>query len=713
MFQFLAIVVLSITCSYHRVHAFSLTDEQFAQFPPLAHIDRFSHCVGIPESVYCTSHARIVADGPNKIYDLMTSYIQQSRRHYNYTHIVYGYCITDSCTKHYTGDSPDQLRTASEACINETLSRKYGLKARTLVTDCYKHNEELAVVDDVDMKVAYVFLALLALIVVATSYDLACGLKGEEGLLLCFSFRQNWDQLKAPPTTHPKRSQLVGLNGIRFLTTILVMFGHAPIPLLAFPENPQWVEWAFDNLALRGLFQGHIITLTFFIMSGFLMTYNMQLYRETKKVTWTLLPKAIFLRWCRLIPVNVAVLMLTSTWLRFTNLGPTWQETIGIEATDCRKNWLAHVFYYNNYIDNSTCNIQNWSMAVDMHLHIVGLSIIILAPTTKIRNRLLLAYFVIGSIIPALVIYSRDLEGTFLVTAENIRNYFMTDPTFNYLYKRTHTNVPCFALGMALGYAMYDWHSGIKPLNQTVKKWLGYYTWLLFPLMVLLAFLTDLCFLRDGPPASMLFRQLYSIVQKPVFGVVMSLVIIGVATKVETVSIYRRILEWPLWTPLSRITYSAFSVHVCVIRYLAGTKASLNYLTLPHLMQDYIGVVFLSLLFGFLLYMVVEAPFGQLMKVILSPASKKVKKEHANGSIAHNNEKNSYANGNTVLHNGNGVHSNGNAVYSNGNGVHSNGNGVYSNGNAVYSNGNGVHSNGNGVHSNGAIYTNGKTMKSE
>jgi peptidoglycan/LPS O-acetylase OafA/YrhL len=56
---------------------------------------------------------------------------------------------------------------------------------------------------------------------------------------------------------------------------------------------------ALQNDYVQCFFQGHVITLTFFIMSGFLMTYNSQILRETRTFNWAMLPKGILVRWLR------------------------------------------------------------------------------------------------------------------------------------------------------------------------------------------------------------------------------------------------------------------------------------------------------------------------------------------------------------------------------------------------------------------------------
>ncbi|RVE44375.1 hypothetical protein evm_010996, partial [Chilo suppressalis] len=579
------------------------------------------------------------------------NYSNAAARHYNYSRLLYGMCLSDiDCRHHVKGNSTPELMRATEACINDTLRRKYDLGVRVEKVNCYRYKEKRHQLDYIDNLVFYVLAGIVALNLLSTIYDFAYNDSEVAGWPLIFSLRANWRRLVAPPSKDPRRSKLIGINGIRFLTAVLVLLGHAPIPPVITIENPQWLEDAFDNVAMQSLFQGHMITQTFFLLSGFFLTYNLQFF--SGKLTWKIIPKGILLRWLRIAPVTIVMVALTATWFKFSNYGPFWQESIGVEVDDCRKDWPSVIFYYNNYNTNSTCNLQNWSMACDMQLHIIGLMVVVLSPTVKARNRAIFIFFLLGMIFPALEVYFRGVDGNFLITAEAIRNYLVVVPTFKYLYVPTHTNMPCFFMGMYLGYYLTDIEQIQIP--KKLRKVFAYTFWTLFPWMLFLPITQYFLFVADGSQSSMWMRIIHAMVEKPLQGLIVSLIIIGMVIKIEELRFYSWILESPIWVPLAKLSYSMFATHVMIVRYVGGTKASMSHITLVSMIQEFAGLVTLSLFFGFIMYMLVEAPFGEVVKLLAFPSTKSKSTVKANGNGVHIDGKIiQNGNGNSTPHNGN------------------------------------------------------------
>ncbi|CAG9795925.1 unnamed protein product [Diatraea saccharalis] len=114
------------------------------------------------------------------------------------------------------------------------------------------------------------------------------------------------------------------------------------------------------------------------------------------------------------------------------------------------------------------------SIACDLHLHILGLFIVVLSPNETFRKRIIQVLFVIGVIVPAWEIYFRDLDGNFLVVGDALRSYMVHVPTFTYMYVRTHTNMPTFLIGMYLGYTIEEYEKiKIHPKVKKIQEYLG------------------------------------------------------------------------------------------------------------------------------------------------------------------------------------------------------------------------------------------------
>lgn len=51
-----------------------------------------------------------------------------------------------------------------------------------------------------------------------------------------------------------------------------------------------------------------------------------------------------------------------------------------------------------------------------MQLHVIGLAVVLLSPTKRVRNWTLGALYVLGVVWPAYHVYTKDLDGTLLAT---------------------------------------------------------------------------------------------------------------------------------------------------------------------------------------------------------------------------------------------------------------------------------------------------------
>ncbi|KAL0870187.1 hypothetical protein ABMA27_006332 [Loxostege sticticalis] len=590
-----------------------LSAEDYARMPPKFHLDHYEHCLHQPGGVYCTAHANVVADGPSELLDMMRGYSAYTLKHHNYTRLRYGLCMTRTCRQFYDGTAEPELQAAAEACLNNSLSRSHGLKSKVTKVNCYFEDEtkHKYTVDWVDWAVAAVMFAIVALNVIGSAYDFTRDrAKPGNKFLLSFACRVNWNRLVAPPSPDPNSLALQSLNGVRFLTCLLIIFIHVPLSAFIAIENPDFIEKSYDSPGFYLLYNGTLITQSFFLMSGFLLAYKMQISTEKQPLSWKKYLKSIFLRFTRLAPLSFLSLMLTATWLRFTGYGPLWQEQTGVEVDDCRNYWYYNVLFVNNFFDVSSCNLEAWSTASDFHLHILGLTVLLLAPHATQRRVALALLYAVGVLWPAYNIITMDLDGTVIARPETSVTYGMSDNTFHYVYKRTYANIPMFVIGMTFGFLVYD----LQKRNVTTQdhtKW-RYLYWLLVPVL-LATLLAGGVFYGDGPRASLPVRVLFASLVKPLFGLSVMLIIFGAVNKVEAV--YRGVLEWRGFGPLGRLSYGVYALHMTLVRYVAGTRTTLVHYSLSHAMHDYFGMATLSVVLALLVHLAVEAPATQLVKV--------------------------------------------------------------------------------------------------
>lgn len=101
-------------------------------------------------------------------------------------------------------------------------------------------------------------------------------------------------------------------------------------------------------LLVNGL---HIVQ-TFFGLSGFLnsMITLSYLEKSRKRVSGSVfLLKSILIRFLRLAPLLLFVVLLHATWMYRLGSGPFWVKVSEPERQFCRDNWWHDLLFINNY----------------------------------------------------------------------------------------------------------------------------------------------------------------------------------------------------------------------------------------------------------------------------------------------------------------------------------------------------------------------------
>ncbi|XP_045503566.1 nose resistant to fluoxetine protein 6-like [Colias croceus] len=365
----------------------------------------------------------------------------------------------------------------------------------------------------------------------------------------------------------------------------------------------------FDYVGYQFGYNATIIVQIFFLISGLLLSYNLQIAAETKTLDWLEIPKRIGIRWLRLTPPYAIVLAITSTWLKYAGSGPFWKIIVNDAVTDCRQSWWIHLFYIRNYYKNSKCMLHAWYVAADFQLHIVGLILCVLFKG-HIRRIFLVVLLMIGVIAPAFHTYFQDLNGSLVVTLEMIRNIYTTDPTFVNVYTPTHTNIACFVIGLALGLIIYN----MKNRNFDIAKYRKYLPmyYAIVPVGFALA-IAGMAAYRDGPRLSIYIRVLFSLLLKPVFGMCIAVLIFGMVFKFE--GTIRGFLEARIWTVICRVSYCAYLCHIALVRMMTGSSIMIR-VNVINLINLTLGMVFMAFLIAVVLYLFVEAPFLGIIDTI-------------------------------------------------------------------------------------------------
>ncbi|CAG5014978.1 unnamed protein product [Parnassius apollo] len=611
------IFVLVLIVHYCHGVIYRLNDTMYYKMPPVFHFEDYAPCMSEPDGVYCMTKFALVSDTNSELLNMIHNFSEHHVRHYNHSKLFYGVCLTKTCAEHYyNGDKKRDLWVALEGCLNNTFWKKYKLKTKLLEVVDYNNLDSKLNIGYGDYAIAIICFALLMMNLIGSVYDIFYIQQRERKgnkVLLAFSIKRNWEKLIARDSDNPSYERLKVLHGVRTIITALVITAHSMMPFTNIPKNTRDLEAIYDILPYHTFINGTPIVQVFFLMAGFLLAFNVQMKSEKMKFTWVMIPIEICRRWLRLTPVYAVVLAITSTWLRFVGSGPLWNEAVVTEAEDCRRFAWQNLFYISNYFDDSICMAQAWYLSSDMQLYCLGICICFMVTNSTVRKVVLSLLFAAGVIIPAVVTYVKDLDAVLIVSPETCVNYFIKNPTFNYVYKRGHTNLAGFIIGLSMGYITY--HLLRMEVNlEKYKKRLWIYQ-LLLPTGILITWLGSV-FYRDAPRDSIYIRALYAGIVKPVFTLLFALLILGAIFKCDKT--YRSILEWRRWVTPARLSYSAYVLHVLVIRTYVGTFETQTKTLFIHIIYTSISLVMVSFLLATPLWLLVEAPANELVKMTFS-----------------------------------------------------------------------------------------------
>ncbi|KAF9799763.1 hypothetical protein SFRURICE_005056 [Spodoptera frugiperda] len=617
-----------LLCLLHSCYGviYNLNATEYDRMPAKYQGDSYDKCHWDQDAVYCIAELRLVSDTPSPLLTMIQEYSAHNTTHFDYTRVVRGVCLTQTCKHYYNGTAASTNDTergvAIGACVNESLSKDYGLKVNVIRYFCNQPPKEKPL-DTLDYAMAVVCLVIILANIAGTIYEPYHGKRKDflSRFLVCFSIRNNWRKLMSPVGRgqDPRMRRLKSIHGIRTMSIALVIMSHSIIACVAYIDNPIYFESLYKTPSLKVIFNGMTIMQTFLIMSGFLLVYNSLLHAEKNQITLMTFPKYIILRWLRLTPPYAIILGLTITWMRYLTDGPLWQEVVGNEVYDCRKYWWTNLLYINNYFDDSQCMQHTWYIATDTQLYCMGALVVVLCSTPRSRKIVLPLLFIAGLIIPAVITYMRNLDGTLIVSPEAIHGIFLNEATFNYTYRRGHTNLAGYTIGLSIGYLIYHWQKKEVDITRFRRYRFG------VPLLVVLGtavVYTASIFFEDVPRHSLFIRVIFSSLHKPIFGLIIGLGLITFIFKID--DIVRNLLEWQGWTVPSRISYSAYLVHVAFIRHFVSYQTTTWHATFILIQQMTVGFVLASFLTALPFFLIVEAPFGNLVKLLLmgSPREK-------------------------------------------------------------------------------------------
>ncbi|XP_062550134.1 nose resistant to fluoxetine protein 6-like [Armigeres subalbatus] len=633
---------------------------QYHRMPPLAQFEDYDLCMeNVPDghiSTYCVTRVVIKPDNGSELWHLVEDFSKDWKRHHNHALLDRGLCMAQ-CKQLYQSLSnttrqalrvekfdigfpyivdvtvfkdtlDDQKRYGDmiDVCVNYELNRTYQLRGYTEIEVCDRNDEPFEI-DTLDLSFLILSSMIVFFIILSTWYDKSINYKKDvvhyknplmtkkQTLLVSFSILRNWYRLSSR-SEDPLSRDLRFLQAIRFFTMYLVISGHSALLFFILPtQNASKKEMLYHNIGTMMLTGGVQITQTFLAISGFLLTVLVMNYAEKRKSKPGLLflLKATVYRYVRLTPVYAFVIFLHATWLSKMQDGPRWKVGSETERVFCRRNWWSNLLYINNYVNaDQPCVQQGWYLGCDYQLFVLGtLLLIMILKFRKLTKFIIAVAVVLVYLIPAVFIYNQKLDAVFLVTPQAQRFVLWFDQYYQKAYIPLHMNLGNYLAGMITG--LIYLHLRKNNIDPVQKRWFRILWFSIVPLAIGSLLVHYIFYVNDFEKPSLWMAIIFPMM-KYTWGIFSGLFLIGFVNGVAPTM--RRIFHHRVFETLGRLTYSAYLIHVFVMRlFVLSNRSAIHFNHIGSNVVTLASLIF-SYMLALMLCLALELPVSALQKLM-------------------------------------------------------------------------------------------------
>ncbi|XP_052131145.1 nose resistant to fluoxetine protein 6-like [Frankliniella occidentalis] len=401
------------------------------------------------------------------------------------------------------------------------------------------------------------------------------------------------------------------LSGIRSINAMYLVALHRGLHAarVATSNREYLTSWARSRMEYAVLYRGALGVDTFFFLAGLLLAATSTADRKSS------FSKSMFNRVLRVGPVYAIVVLFHCTALPEMGAGPLWVEVAQPMAESCRKWWWSNLLFLNNYVNGGTaeplCMEHSWSLAVDMHMFVVGTLLLGRLPSGLRGVALLLVLAALATVPLAAATLLGEWPGTVAWTLRTLQGMW-AEPLIHQAYMPTHMRTAPYLLGLAAGKAL--------PMLKDAGFRPGRAVTLLATAASLAAMSAVMCFsalfndLR-APYSALgagLCAGLTPLAWAGALGVLVTVTVLGEPTAVHS------LLTWQPLVSLSRLTFAVYLVSYPLQALLTAAKRDAVRITPLTIARDALSDNVISFAVSFWLFVVLEAPIRSLAKKALA-----------------------------------------------------------------------------------------------
>lgn len=418
------------------------------------------------------------------------------------------------------------------------------------------------------------------------------------------------------------------LNGVRVLSMLYVVLGHAYFNVLLIPSsNPSHIPDLVHPIWFQIMPGGFFAVDVFFFLSAFLGVYLLLQKFHGKRMNFFMI---YFHRFYRLAPNILLLIVFFTTFYDYFGNGPVWHQMSQTWTAQCNKYWWSFVLFINSIYpgDGGQCVGWLWYVSHDT-IFFLTLPFQALAYMKNRKVGYIVAFFIL--LVHFLVVMSITIHYDISSSILNDSNYGSK------LYFRPWARFGAYQVGIVLGLFYYEFKKGDTPEGNksllgyriyksiqisSVIRWILYVTGL--ALIIFLVFIitpenrniltTD----RFFPSA---FNALYNPLCRPLYVLGLGMILAG--PLVGKGSFLQVFLGSRFWAPWAKIAFYTYLVHLFVFTFYFGQMRTSFYLNHKAILWSYCGVIFLAISLAVPMSVCFEAPWMQLERLVLFPPRKK------------------------------------------------------------------------------------------
>ncbi|KAJ8954784.1 hypothetical protein NQ318_014895 [Aromia moschata] len=600
-----------------------------AKAPFLTQYCLASITANIPKPAASRDHLSLDFKPYDSIFQRLYKYNDVSQQSRNV--IKMGWCVPASCSildlEEYLNNYLNKTDNFIRHNNNVTYTAQFS-------SDLCQNAVEAQYFDNVDISFCFLAVLLIVLVIMATAYDyVKTGRELDEKpfkthfpdpsyymvsvaeslsskLIMAFSARENFLDLTRADESNPSLSILYGVRTIAILAIIMDhRFGTFISSALL---NFNYVELQYRSSIACLLFHGDLFVDTFFVLSGLLVVYSLLNQFDKRRMNPGFI---ILLRYIRLTPVYAFVVFYYATIFNHTGYGPLWKVVAGGDSKDCRKNWWTNLLYISNYVNaDHMCMTHSWYLPCDFHYFIIAIGLcLLIKKEKKIGLGTLLVITLTSVIVPfaLTILYQRPALLYFYPE-------FLTGPKvhtdFLLTYSKTHTRATPYCVGMFAGFLYYK----LKGSDLHVCRTKSFGIIAASLCLMCVAVFSGKVFYDPYHDYNAIESASYAALHR--FAWAVGSVGLLYVTSFGHASFMRKILSWRPWIPLSKLVYGAYLAHMQFQLRSAARFMNPRQITYFDVMALSLSDMVLSFLTALCLYLMIEAPFRRIFRVLLFPS---------------------------------------------------------------------------------------------